>query len=219
MYKDKQFVVVGLGRFGQAIVETLCEANCEVLAIDVDGSIVREVSNIATHVIQVDATDESAMSTLGLSNFDIGIVAIGTDFEATIMATMIVKELGVSYVIAKAQDSRQEKILKSVGADRVVLPEMEMGIKLATTLTTTNVIEFINLSKQYGIAEIAPIEEWFGKTLQKANIRATYGINIVAIKRANKIIVTLQADDIIESDDILVVIGENADITRVSRKH
>ncbi len=214
--KGKQFAVLGLGRFGESIVRQLSEYGCNVLACDNNQNIVQELSSYATHVIQVDVTDEHAIGALGLGNFDVVVVAIGSNLEATIMATLIAKEKGAKYVVARAQNNMEKTILEKVGADRVILPEFEMGAKVATTLVTTNVIDFINLSDQFGIAEIEPMEDWVGISLSKSNIRASSGLNIVAIKRGKHIIVNPRAEEVIKDEDILVAIGETVDIQRYS---
>lgn len=216
MAKNRQFAVLGLGRFGQSIVMTLIENGCDVLCCDKNIEAVKEVSKYANHVIQIDVTDEHALNSVGLNNFDVVVVAIGNNMEAGIMATLIAKEMGVELVIAKAKNLIQKSILEKVGADRVVLPEKDMGVRIATNLITTNVIDFINLSDKFGIAEIAPKPEWIGKSLQKSNIRASSGLNIVAIKRDNKVIVSPKAEEIIFANDVVVAIGENSDIQRLS---
>lgn len=216
MAHHKQIAVLGLGRFGQSIVKTLAENGCEVLACDQNIDIVQEMSQYATHVVQAELTDEMALTSLGLGNFDVVVVAIGMDLESSVMATMFAKQSGVKYVIARAQNHIQKKILEKIGADRVVLPEREMGVKIAMGMISANIIDFINLSDEYGIAEIEPLPQWVGQTLQKAHIRAVTGINIVAIKRGKRIIVSPKPDETIEASDILVAVGENRDIQRLS---
>lgn len=216
MPRHKQFAVLGLGRFGQSIAKTLLENGCHVLVCDKDIDSVNEMSKYAVHAVQADCMDRNALEELGLNNFDVVIVAIGENLEASLMATLIAKEKGVPFVITKARNETQRTILEKVGADRVVLPERDMGIRIATTLVTTNVIDFINLSDKFSIAEIEPKREWIGKSLQKSNIRAATGLNIVAIKRDNKVIVSPTATEIIFSGDLLVTIGENANIQRLS---
>ncbi len=218
MPKNKQFAVLGLGRFGQSIVKTLTQHGNNVLACDIDEDVVQEMSETATHVVQVDVTDEFAMSRLGLRNFDVVIIAIGTNLESSTMATLIAKEQGAKYVLCKAKNLKQKSVLEKVGADRVVLPEWEMGTRVATNLITTNVIDFINLSDEFTIAEIEPLAEWIGLSLHKANIRAVNGINIVAIKRGKRVIVSLKPEEVIHEDDILVAIGETIDLQRLNSK-
>ncbi|MFV0502534.1 MAG: potassium channel family protein [Lachnospirales bacterium] len=212
----KQFAVLGLGRFGFGILETLYKQGYEVLVADVDGNKVELASKMSTLAMQIDFRDEHSMNDLGLNNYDVVIVAIGEDLETCIMASIFAKEKG-AYVIAKANNNMQKIVLEKMGVDRVVLPEKEMGERLATNLVTTNVIDFINLSESFGIAEILPLQEWVGKNLIESNIRATHKVNIVAIKKNDqKIIVTPAATHKIEEGDRLVVIADSTVISQLS---
>lgn len=217
MGTNRQFAVLGLGSFGESVVKTLIDNGCEVLGCDIDMNAVQEVAKFATHVVQVDTTDELALSSLGLGNFDVVIVATGDNLEASILATMVAKESGAKYILAKAQTDMQKKILEKVGADSVILPEWEMGFKVANHLSSSNVIDIINLSDEYTLAEITPPDLWVGRTLSKANIRNTTGLNIIAIKRGKKIIISPKAEQVIEKEDILVAIGEVVDIHHFRR--
>ncbi len=215
MSKNEQFAVLGLGRFGQSIAKTFVDNGCDVLCVDKSIEAVNEMSKYASNVTRADVADVHAMAALGLNNFDVIIIAIGENMEAAIMATLIAKEMGVKTVITKAKSDIQKSILQKVGADRVVLPERDMGVRIATNLITTNIIDFINLSDKFAIAEIEPKKEWIGVSLKESNIRANYGLNIVAIKRSNDIIVSPKAEEIILERDILVIIGENGDIQNI----
>ncbi len=220
MAKNKQFAVLGLGRFGQSVVKTLYNQGFDVLACDKDENIVNEMSKYSTAIIQGDVKDEAVIKRLGLNNYDVVVIAIGEDLETAIMATLLAKENGGKYVIAKGKNASQRSVLLKVGADRVILPEKEMGERLATNLITTNVIDFITLSDKFGIAEIEPIKKWIGKSLVGANIRAEFNVNIVAIKRKNvKIIVNPRPTEEISEGDKLVVIGENSDIQKVTSEN
>ncbi len=214
MSKSKQFAILGLGRFGQSIAKTLVDNGCDVLCVDKNIDAVNEMSKYASNVTRADVADVHAMSALGLNNFDVVIIAIGENMEAGIMATLIAKEMGVQNVITKAKNEIQKSILQKVGADRVVLPEKDMGIRIATSLITSNIIDFISLSDKFTIAEIEPRKEWIDVSLKKSNIRAEHRLNVVAIKRNNDIIVSPKAEEIIQKDDILVIIGTIADIQK-----
>ena len=215
MPRNKQFAILGLGRFGCSVTKTLAENGYDVLACDKDIDIVREMSQFATQAMQVDVTDEMALSSLGLSNFDVVVVAIGNDLEPCVMATLFAKQCGAKYVIAKANNQTQKKILEKIGADRVVLPEWEMGEKIATELTSTHILDYIKLSKDFGIVEISPLPQWVGLSLHKSNIRAVTGINIVAIKRGKSVIASPKPDVVIESGDILVAVSDYKDLHRL----
>ncbi len=214
----KQFAVLGLGRFGSSLAKTLYDLGHEVLAVDEREEAVQEISESVTHAVQADATDESALRSLGLRNFDVVIVSIGADIQSSILVTLIVKELGVKYVVAKAQSELHAKVLYKIGADRVVLPERDMGLRLAHNLVSSNVLDFIELSSDYSIVEVAALNEWQGKTLKDLNFRRKYGLNVIAIKHNGEMNVSPRAEDIIEENDVLVVIGENEGITRLENK-
>lgn len=214
---NKQFVVIGLGRFGYSIAKTLNSLGNDVLAIDKSEDIVQEISDEVTHAIQLDATDESALKSLGIRNFDVAIVAIGEDIQASIMVTLLAKELGVKYIIAKAQNEKHEKVLQKIGADRVILPEKEMGVRIANNLATTNILDYIELSPDYSIMEVKAIKEWENKTLKELKLRSTYGINIMAIKRGEDIIISPLAEDVIMEEDIIITIGSQKTFSKLKR--
>lgn len=215
MRNNKQFIVLGLGRFGQSIAKTLLDNNCEVLCCDKSIELVNEISEYGCHALQADVTDAKALEELGINNFDVVIVAIGGNMEASILATMFAKEMGAKMIIAKAKTDVQKSVLKRIGADRVVFPEREMGFKIANSLISTNIIDYINLSNEFAIVEIEPIKRWVNKTLLKCKIRDEYGLNIVAIKRDNKIIVSPNPAETIRQEDILVVIGESHKLQKI----
>ena len=216
MGRNRQFAVLGLGRFGQSLVKTLIENDCDVLCCDKDIDIVIEMAKYGCHALQADVTDVHVLDQFGINNFDVVIVAIGEDMEGSILATMMAKELGAKFVIAKAKNDIQKSILEKVGADRVVLPERDMGVRIANTLITTNIIDYINLSDKFAIVEIQPEKNWVNKSILDSNVRAKYGLNIVAIKRQNHIIVSPLPSEVIEEKDILVVVGKNDVIQRIN---
>ena len=166
----KQFVVLGLGRFGSSLARTLYGLGHDVLVVDETEEAVQEISESVTHAVQADATDESTLRSLGLRNFDVAIVAIGSNIQSSILISMIVKELGVKHVVAKAQSELHAKLLCKIGVDRVVFPERDMGIRLAHNLVSSNVLDFIELSSDYSIVEMAALNEWKGKTLKDLNL-------------------------------------------------
>ena len=211
----KQFVVIGLGRFGTSVAKTLYTLGNDVLAIDSSEDIVQSISDSVTHSVQIDATDENSLRALGIRNFDVAVITIGSDIQASTMATLLVKEMGVKYIIAKANTEIHAKVLYKIGADRVVFPERDMGVRVAHNLVSTNILDYIELSPNYSIAEIVTPKQWHGKTLNELNIRANYGINVVALKRGEEINVSPVAEDTIESGDIIVAIGSEEDLTKV----
>ncbi|MFT9497130.1 potassium channel family protein [Anaerosolibacter sp.] len=214
----KQYAVIGCGRFGASVARTLYETGHDVLAIDQDEDVIQELADSVTHAVQMDATDESSLRSLGVRNFDVAVIAIGSDIQSSILITLLAKELGVKYVVAKAQNELHAKILYKTGADRVVLPEREMGVRVAHSLVSSNILDYIELAPDYSIAEITPLKEWIGKNLKDIDIRVKYGVTIMAIKRKAEINISPSAQDVICHDDVIVVVGHNNDIQMIERK-
>lgn len=214
----KEFVVIGLGRFGGSIVRELIEQDADVMAIDKDSERVDEFASIATQAVVADTTDESVLKSLGIRNFEHVIVAIGENIQASILTTLMLKEIGVKKITVKAQNDYHAKVLDKIGADKVVHPERDMGIRIAHNMLSNNVLDYLELSDEHSIMEVKANEKLAGYTLMGLDIRANYGINIVAIKRGKEIHVSPQADMEIELQDILIIIGSDADINRFEKK-
>lgn len=212
---NKQFVVIGLGRFGMSVAQTLYSLEHDVLAIDRNEDLVQDISDSVTHAVQMDATDEAALKTLGIRNFDVAVITIGTNIQDSVMVTLLVKELGVKYIIAKANSELHAKVLKKIGADRVILPEKDMGVRVAHNLVSSNILDYIELSPDYSIMEIEAPDEWTDKTLKDLNLRSKYGINVMAIKRNDEINISPSALDLIESKDIIVAIGSSEELSKL----
>lgn len=214
----KEFVVIGLGRFGGSIVRELVEQGADVMAIDSSPERVEEFMSIATQAIIADTTDELVIKSLGLSNFEHVIVAIGEDIQSSILTTLILKEAGVPQITVKAQNDYHEKVLKKIGADTVVHPERDMGIRIANHILSTNVLDYLELSDEHSIMELKAVDKLIGKTLIELDIRAKYGINIVGIKRGENILVSVDPNEPILVGDLLLVIGADVDINRFMKK-
>lgn len=214
----KQFVVIGCGRFGTSIARTLYGAGYDVLAIDQDEDVIKELADSVTHAVQMDAAGEGALKSLGIRNYDVAVIAIGSNIQSSILITLLARELGVKYIVAKAQNELHAKILYKTGADRVVLPEREMGARVAHNLVSPNILDYIELSPDYSIVEIMPLKEWIGKSLETINIRVKYGVNIMAIKQKTSINISPYAQDVICKDDIIVVVGHNNDIQKLEKR-
>ncbi|MDR5586728.1 MULTISPECIES: TrkA family potassium uptake protein [Clostridium] len=212
---NKQFVVIGLGRFGASVAKTLYDLGNDVLVIDKDEDIIQDISDNVTHAVQMDSTDENALRTLGLRNFDVAIVTIGSNIQASIMATLLVKELGVKYIIAKANNKIHSKVLYKIGADRVILPEQDMGVRVAHNLVSSSILDYIELSSDYSIMEIEALDEWDGKSLREIKLRSQYGINVMAIKEGEDINISPSADHIVKAKDIIVAIGSAEDLSKL----
>lgn len=189
----------------------------DVLAIDSDEEAVQSMAKDVTHVVQADATDEETLREVGIRNFDVVIVAIGDDIQASILVTVLLKELGVKHVITKAQTELHGKVLHKVGADKVVFPERDMGTRLALNLISSNILDNIQLSPDYSIVEVSTRKEWHGRTLRELNLRSRLGIYVLAIKRESELLVAPAAEDTVQVGDILIVVGRNTDVDQLER--
>lgn len=214
----KQFAVFGCGRFGTSVAKTLYGLGNDVLVIDKNEGVIQGIAEYVTHAIQLDVTDESSIKSLGISNFDVVVIAIGSDIQSSILITLMLKELGVKHVVVKAQNELHAKVLYKIGADKVVFPERDMGVRVAQNLVTSNILDYIELSPDYSVVEITALKEWEGKNLFDINMRSRYGINVMAIKHGKDINISPTSVDLIQKDDILVVIGHNGDLQRLGNK-
>lgn len=210
--KKKQFAVIGMGRFGSSVAKNLHKVGFEVLAIDRDEHRIQEMLPYVTHGVQADTTDEEAMRALGLRNFDVVVVAIGQDIQASILTTLILKEMGVPQLIVKAQNELHGKVLAKIGADKVVYPERDMGQRVAHNLISPNILDYIELADDYSIVEIQATPQMVGKNLRQLDIRRRFGCNVMAIKNEHAMNISPRAEDEIHDGDILVVVGKNEDI-------
>lgn len=210
----QQFAVIGLGRFGASVARTLSSMGYEVLAVDSSEERIQDLASQVTHVVQADATDEEAMRALGLRNFDIVVVAVG-DIQASILTTLILKEIGAEYIVCKAVSQLHGKVLEKVGADRVVFPERDMGERVAHNLVSGNLIDYIELAPGYSIVEVVARDALVGHTLRELDLRAKYGIDIVAIRRGDRLLIAPGAQDRILEGDVLVAIGEDEMLERL----
>ena len=209
----KQFVVIGLGRFGSSIATTLYSLGNDVLVIDKNEDLIQDIASEVTHAVQADATDENALRALGIRNFDVAIISSGGDIQSSVMATLILRELGVKYIIAKGNGELHAKVLYKIGADRVVLPEKDMGVRVAHNIISSSILDYIELSSDYSIMEVKAFEDWVGKDLKSLNLRKKYGINVIAIKKGEKINLNPAADDKVCKDNVIVAIGSKEALT------
>jgi trk system potassium uptake protein len=212
-----QYAVIGLGRFGSSLATTLHQAGNEVLAIDRNEERIEEYKDHVTYAVVADSTDEEALKRVGIRNFDAVIVAIGDDIQASILTVLVLKELGVKKVVAKAINQRHGQVLYKVGADWVVFPERDMGERVATQLMSPNVLDYIELAKDYSIEEVKVHPSMIGKNLRELNLRARFNITVIAIISDGKVSVSPSPDRTIKEGDILVVIGENKDLDRFEK--
>ncbi len=214
--KPKQFAVLGIGRFGESLIKELVRMGYEVLAVDVDADLVQEAMEYATHAVQADAMEESVLKSLGIKNFDAVIVAIGENIQSNILTTILMKELGVKKVVAKAGNALHGKVLEKIGADMVIYPERDMAIKLARTLASQNFLEQITLSSDYSIIEISIPRSFINKNLRQIGVRPRMNVTVLAIRRGDEIIVVPGPDQNLINGDILVVLGHNQDLDDLS---
>lgn len=213
----QQIAVIGLGRFGNSVARSLSELGQEVMAIDVDEEKVQKLAPSVTTAVVANVMDIDAMRAVGIRNVDVAVVAVGTELKASIVGTMVLKELGVRSIVAKANDELHGKVLEKVGAERVLYPERDTGARLARVLTSTNIIEQIDLDPNYSIVEMVAPSQMTGRTLATLNIRARFGVYIMAIRSGGRMMIAPGADDVIHEGDVVVVIGQNDNLQRFKR--
>ncbi len=213
--QKNEFIVIGLGRFGTSLAMTLDAYKHDVLAVDSDPKRVQQLSSVLPYVIQLDATDIDAMREVGAEAFDTGIVCIGTDFEANLLATVNLQRLGVRRVVTKATTITQQDILKKVGADDIILPEHEAGVRLARKLAAVDFVDYMELTEDTGVFETVVSDSLVGQSIKEADIRRRYGVNIVAIRRDDELLVSPDPNELFREDDILVILGKTANCERL----
>ena len=213
----KSYVVIGLGLFGQALARQLCELDAEVLAIDIRQDLVDQIADEVTRAVSTNAQDKEELRKLGVRDMDCAIVSIGDDLAASVLITMNLMELEVPYIVCKAHDETHRRVLEKLGANRVVIPEQENAQRLGRSLHSHNVLEYIELSEDYGILEIPAPKTWVGQTLKELNIRAKLGVNIIAVESGKKTNVSPSADYRILEGDIMVVLGDNYSLEAVQK--
>lgn len=218
MAKEKQYIVFGLGKFGMSVAKTIAKSGHEVLAVDKNEELVNSALEVVTHAVQSDVTDKASLDELGVNNFDVAVNAIGTNLEASIMMTLLLKDYGVKHIVAKAKTDMHQKVLEKIGADRVIQPEKEMGNKIGANLISEKVFDFIELSDEYSIARIGVLKDWIGKSLRELNVRSKYKINVIAIRhKSDKIDISPNPELQLNAEDSLIVIGEDKILDRLKK--
>lgn len=205
--RKRQFAVIGLGRFGNAVAKTLFDKGEEVLAVDHKEENVLRAEEFSTHAVVADVSDERALKALGLENFDVVIVAMSSDLEASVLCILACKEIGVKKVIAKAQGIKHKSVLERVGADEVVIPEMEMGEKMGARLANPLLHDILMITNRYSIIEMELPETWEGKSLIDLDLRKKFDVNVLAVQRDNDVLVNISADEPLKKADTLLVGG------------
>ncbi|MDO5713701.1 MAG: TrkA family potassium uptake protein [Tissierellia bacterium] len=215
----KSFVVIGCGRFGSTVATTLTELGNEVLAVDESYEKVNDISDEVTTAVQCNIMDEGEVEDLGLKNFDVAIVAIGSNIEASIMATIMAKEAGIEYILCKALTKRMGSILLKLGADNIIYPERDMALRVAHNLTKKNILDYIQISPDFSLMETKPLPSWVGKSIEQLDIRNKYGVTIVAIERGKDVIVSPYAGELLKSDDVVVILGPDDKVKDLEEKN
>ena len=213
----KSYIVIGLGLFGSEVAQQLCKLGCEVLAMDIRGDLVQQVADSVTHAVVGDGRDKDVLRSLGAGNFDCAIIAIGDDLAASVLTIMNLTELKVPYIVCKAHDETHRQVLEKLGADRVVIPECEFAGKLARSLSSHNVLDYIELSQDHGILEVPAPVCWVGKSIKELNVRAKLGVNIIAVASGGQTNVAPGADYVVKSGDTMVVLGDNKALEAVQK--
>lgn len=214
----KQYAVFGLGKFGWSVAATLAQSGCEVLAVDKSRETVEAIADEVTCAVYADMTNPKAVQGLGLENIDVAVIALAEDMEASIMGTLLVKEAGVPYILAKAVNGLHADILKKIGADEVVYPEQDSGIRVARNLVSGGFEDLFSLSDTFSMVEMRIPGQWDGKTLRELDLRDRYRINVVALKENDEIRVDLHPDDRMRSAATMILIGNNIDLERMKDK-
>ena len=215
-HTQKEYIVIGLGRFGTSVAKQLEANGCKVLAIDRDEKKIRQIAEYVTLAMCVDVTNEDSLKELGGRNFNGAIISIGHSLEAAVFASIWAKEQGIAQVIAKAYDEMQGKILMKIGVDDIVHPEKERGVHLANALAFNNLFDAIELTSEYSIADIDILNSWIGKNLKELNLRKKYGVNVVAIRRNGSLVINPDADAPVEKNDIFVLLGLNSTLRKIA---
>lgn len=214
----KQYAVFGLGSFGESVAVTLQELGCEVVVVDNHMERIENISPYVSYAVQADIEDPEVIRSLGARNLDGVVVAVADDMEASIMATLVSKEIGVPYVLAKAKNDLHAKVLKKIGADSIIFPEKEIGQSVARNLVSGEFVDWISLSPDYSITEIAVPEKWTGKSLSEIDVRRTKDVNVVGVRIGEKIQVTIDPEEPLQKEMMLIMIGSNEALEKFGEK-
>ena len=212
---SKSFLVIGLGRFGTSTARMLTTLGHEVLAVDKRADRVNAIKDSVLHVVQADTTDERVVAQLGVRNFDAVVICVGDDVRASVLTTVLCREMGAKKIISKAQDDLHQKLLIKTGADRVVQPEHDGGIRLARSLVAEGVMDSLDLSEEYSISEIEVPKSWIGKSLAGLNARSAFGVSVIAIRRDGNVSVNIDPNALFHEDDSIYVLGDHASMEKL----
>lgn len=213
----KQFVVIGMGRFGSSVTRTLYNMGYDVMAIDIDEEVIEELKDEVTYGITADAQETRVLESLGVRNFDVAVVAVGNDIQASILISLALLEMGVPKVVAKAIDDRHGRVLEKLGVNKIIYPERDMGERLAHYLVSTNLLDYIAISDKYSLSEVIAFDSLINKTLKETNLRVKYGVNVIALKRGDKLIISPPGEEYIKADDVLICIGKTSNMDKFAQ--
>lgn len=215
--KRKTIGIIGLGRFGGTLAKQVAALGHEVVGIDIEETLVQKLAPYLTHSIVGDFSDEDTIRQLNLQELDVVVIAIGDNLKAKLLSAMVLKELHTPYIVAKASTTMESKLLERVGADLIIFPEMDMAERVAQMLTRENIVDYFQLSQDIGLVEMGIPQFMVGHTLVELDIRKHYNVNIVAVKRDKNVIAPPNPNNLLQDDDMLIVIGRNEDITKLSQ--
>ena len=213
---SKSFAVIGIGRFGTSVALTLSLMGHEVLAVETSAAAIDSIADRVTHAIVADATDERVLRRIGIAEFDAVVISVAADIRASILTAMLSKELGAKRVVAKAADDLHAKLLIKAGADQVVQPERDSGVRLARSIAVDSVLDYFALTDDVSINELRLPYSWAGKSLVQLGIRTRYGVSVIAIKRGEKMIVAIDPNSALEQGDVLVLLGSNHELEKLA---
>lgn len=210
----KQIIVIGAGRFGASFAKEAELLGHQVVLIDINKDRIDSLADEVTHAVAGDVRIEESLDSLGISNFDIAVVAIASDYQASVMATIVCKEMGISTIVAKARDELHAKVLKKIGATKTVFPERDSALRLAHSITNRNIMDFITLSDEYDLVEVLPLQKWIGRSIIENDIQKKYGLNIIAIKEGDDVILNPERDHMIKANSILTILAHKKNIQK-----
>ncbi len=213
----KSYAVIGLGRFGCSLAENLDDLGCEVMAIDISAEKVQHIADSVTRAVVGDSTDKEVLRVLGVQNCDCAIVAIGNDLSAAVLTILNLQELGVPKIVCKARNAACSRVMLKMGVERIITPEQEVAAKLAHSLCSPNVLDYIELSDEYGIIEVPAPKDWIDKSIKALNVRARMGVNIIAVKKEDEVNVSPDADYTVRNGDVLVVLGDYGALNAIEK--
>lgn len=217
MEQKLQFFVAGLGRFGESVAVTLDQMGYDVMAMDKDENVVQDLSDKLGYVVCADASDEKNLNAIGAGNADVAVVAIG-DLSASLLTTLLLKDMGVKRIVVKALDELHGKMLQKIGADKIIYSEKEMGIRVAHNLTSSGIVDYIEMNNNITVVTIHIPEEWIGKTLMDLDVRRKYHITVVAIRRQKENFINPRPDMAMRAGDMLVILGDNSSVKEITSR-